>query len=81
MTIIGALLSFRHMLQEVLYDSMVSHAPFLMSSIKDFSDSVPGGSDQIYVTEMAGSAGIAVFPTLFHTVSCLCIRYEVMRGL
>ena len=45
------------MLQEVLYTSMVDHAPFLMSSIKDFSDNVPGGSDKIYINEMAASAG------------------------
>jgi len=57
LTIIGVLLSFRHMLQEVLYISMVDHAPFLMSSIKDFSDNVPGGSDKIYINEMAASAG------------------------
>ena len=57
LTIIGVLLSFRHMLQEVLYTSMVDHAPFLMSSIKDFSDNVPGGSDKIYINEMAASAG------------------------
>ncbi|KAF6027001.1 Hem [Bugula neritina] len=57
LTIIGVLLSFRHMLQNVLHDTMVDHAPFLISSIKDFSDNVPAGSDSIYVTEMAGSAG------------------------
>lgn len=59
LTIIGVLLSFRHMLQEVLYDSMTDHAPFLMSSIKDFSDNVPGGSNEIYINEMAASAGEA----------------------
>ena len=57
LTIIGVLLSYRKMLQEVLYDSMLDHCPFLMSSIKDFSDNVPGGSDKIYINEMAASAG------------------------
>ena len=45
------------MLQEVLYDCMTDHCPFLMSSIKDFSDNVPISSDRIYINEMASSTG------------------------
>jgi len=77
------------MLQNVLHDTMVDHAPFLISSIKDFSDNVPAGSDSIYVTEMAGSAGGLLFVSsrsilcnspvqLCHITSCVVFIYLVV---
>ena len=56
----GVLLSFRNTLQEVLYDSMNEHAPFLMASVKDFTDNLPTGSENLYISdinEMSAAGG------------------------
>lgn len=66
MTIIGVILSFRHLAQEALVDVLDQRIPFLLSSVKDFRVHLPGTEPIKIVSEMATAAGIAckVDPTL-----------------
>lgn len=70
MTIIGVILCFRNLVHEALVDVLEKRIPFLLSSVKDFQEHLPGG-DQIRVaSEMAASAGLMckVDPTLAATL-------------
>lgn len=66
MTIIGVILSFRNLAQAALVDVLEQRIPFLLSSIKDFQEHVPGGDPIKIVSEMASSGGLQckVDPTL-----------------
>lgn len=66
MTIIGVIFSFRHLVQEALVDSLEQRIPFLLSSVRDFQEHVPGGDPFKVVSEMAAAAGLVckVDPTL-----------------
>uniref|UniRef100_A0A7G3APR1 Putative membrane-associated hematopoietic protein n=1 Tax=Lutzomyia longipalpis TaxID=7200 RepID=A0A7G3APR1_LUTLO len=66
MTIIGVILSFRHLAQEALLDTLGQRIPFLVSSVKDFQEHLPGGDPIKVVAEMASAAGLPckVDPTL-----------------
>lgn len=66
MSIIGVILSFRRLTQEALHDVLEKRIPFLLSSIKDFHEHVPGGDHLNTVNEMAAAGGIKcrVDPTL-----------------
>lgn len=70
MTIIGVILSFRHLAQDALTDVLDQRIPFLVSSVKDFQAHVPGGDPIKVVSEMASAAGLTckVDPTLVHTL-------------
>lgn len=66
MTIIGVILSFRHLAQEALVDVLDQRIPFLLSSVKDFQAHLPGSDPIKVVSEMAAAAGLSckVDPTL-----------------
>ncbi|GAB0101031.1 Membrane-associated protein Hem [Sergentomyia squamirostris] len=66
MTIIGVILSFRQLAQEALLDTLEQRIPFLVSSVKDFQEHLPGSDPIKVVSEMASAAGVAckVDPTL-----------------
>lgn len=66
MTIIGVILSFRHLAQEALVDVLDQRIPFLLSSIKDFQSHCPGSDPIKMVADMASAAGLPckVDPTL-----------------
>lgn len=66
MTIIGVILSFRHLAQEALVDVLDQRIPFLVSSVKDFQSHLPGADPIKLVSEMASAAGLTckVDPTL-----------------
>lgn len=66
MTIIGVILSFRHLAQEALVDVLDQRIPFLLSSVKDFQEHLPGNDPIKIVSEMAAAAGLTckVDPTL-----------------
>lgn len=66
MTIIGVILSFRHLAQEALVDVLDQRIPFLLSSVKDFQEHLPGTDPIKVVSEMASAAGLPckVDPTL-----------------
>lgn len=70
MTIIGVILSFRQLLQEALLDVLEQRIPFLVSSMKDFQNHVPGGDPLKTVSEMASAAGLncKVDPTLLNAL-------------
>lgn len=70
MTIIGVILSFRQLLQEALLDVLEQRIPFLVSSMKDFQNHVPGGDPLKTVSEMASAAGLPcrVDPTLLNAL-------------
>lgn len=58
MTVIGVILCFRNLVHEALVDVLEKRIPFLLSSIRDFEEHIPGG-DQIKVAlEMASAAGL-----------------------
>ncbi|KAL5291184.1 NCKAP1 family protein [Megaselia abdita] len=58
MTVIGVILCFRNLVHEALVDTLEKRIPFLLSSIRDFEEHIPGG-DQIKVAlEMASAAGL-----------------------
>uniref|UniRef100_A0A1B0GML4 Uncharacterized protein n=1 Tax=Phlebotomus papatasi TaxID=29031 RepID=A0A1B0GML4_PHLPP len=59
MTIIGVILSFRQLAQEALLDTLGQRIPFLVSSVKDFQEHLPGGDPIKVVSEMASAAGLA----------------------
>ncbi|XP_055377265.1 membrane-associated protein Hem [Condylostylus longicornis] len=70
MTIIGVILCFRNLVHEALVDVLEQRIPFLLSSIRDLQEHLPGG-DQIKVaSEMATAAGLPckVDPTLANTL-------------
>ncbi|KRK05407.1 uncharacterized protein Dyak_GE27753 [Drosophila yakuba] len=70
MTIIGVIICFRNLVHEALVDVLDKRIPFLLSSVKDFQEHLPGG-DQIRVaSEMASAAGLLckVDPTLATTL-------------
>ncbi|XP_017123049.1 LOW QUALITY PROTEIN: membrane-associated protein Hem [Drosophila gunungcola] len=70
MTIIGVIICFRNLVHEALVDVLDKRIPFLLSSVKDFQEHLPGG-DQIRVaSEMASAAGLLckVDPTLASTL-------------
>lgn len=91
MTIIGVILSFRNLTQIALVDVLEQRIPFLLSSIKDFQDHLPGGDPLKLVSEMASAAGVSckVDPTLAtvlrlqkpeneeneHLISCLLMVF------
>lgn len=59
MTIIGVILSFRQLAQEALVDALERRIPFLLSSVKDFQEHVPGGDGMTKaVSEMASATGL-----------------------
>uniref|UniRef100_A0A1Q3FXH3 Putative membrane-associated hematopoietic protein n=1 Tax=Culex tarsalis TaxID=7177 RepID=A0A1Q3FXH3_CULTA len=58
MTIIGVILSFRQLAQEALVDVLDQRIPFLLSSVKDFQEHVPGGDPLKTVSEMASASGL-----------------------
>lgn len=66
MTIIGVILSFRHLAQEALVDVLEQRIPFLLSSVKDFQEHLPGNDPIKVVSDMASAAGLTckVDPTL-----------------
>lgn len=66
MTIIGVILSFRHLAQEALVDVLEQRIPFLLSSVKDFQEHLPGNDPIKVVSDMASAAGLPckVDPTL-----------------
>lgn len=70
MTIIGVILSFRQLLQEALLDVLEQRIPFLVSSVKDFQNHVPGGDPLKTVSEMASASGLKckVDPTLLNAL-------------
>lgn len=70
MTIIGVILSFRQLLQEALLDVLEQRIPFLVSSMKDFQNHVPGGDPLKTVSEMASASGLPckVDPTLLNAL-------------
>lgn len=65
MTIIGVILCFRQLAQEALVDVLEERIPFLLTSILDFCQHLPGGDTSV-VCEMASAAGLSckVDPTL-----------------
>ncbi|KAL9699863.1 hypothetical protein quinque_003304 [Culex quinquefasciatus] len=58
MTIIGVILSFRQLAQDALVDVLDQRIPFLLSSVKDFQEHVPGGDPLKTVSEMASASGL-----------------------
>ncbi|CAD7081544.1 unnamed protein product [Hermetia illucens] len=66
MTIIGVILSFRHLVHEALVDVLDQRIPFLLSSVRDFQEHLPGGDQIKLASEMASAAGLPckVDPTL-----------------
>lgn len=70
MTIIGVILSFRQLAQEALVDVLQQRIPFLLGSVKDFQEHVPGGDPLKTVSEMASAAGLPcrVDPTLLNAL-------------
>lgn len=70
MTIIGVILSFRYLAHEALVDVLEQRIPFLISSIKDFQEHLPGGDQVKIASEMASAAGLSckVDPTLVTTL-------------
>ncbi|XP_046405356.1 membrane-associated protein Hem isoform X2 [Ischnura elegans] len=72
MTIVGVILSFRHLSQDALVDVLEERIPFLLSSILDFRHQLPNLDPMLenpklqVVCEMASAAGLSckVDPTL-----------------
>nr|NVI74307.1 HEM-protein [Cucujiformia] len=66
MTIVGVILSFRHLSQSCLTDVLEERIPFLLSSILDFRHHLPSGDPMKIVSEMTTAAGLncKVDPTL-----------------
>ncbi|XP_018565798.1 membrane-associated protein Hem [Anoplophora glabripennis] len=66
MTIVGVILSFRHLSQSCLTDVLEQRIPFLVSSILDFRHHLPSGDPMKIVSEMTSAAGLPckVDPTL-----------------
>lgn len=66
MTIIGVILSFRQLAQGALVDVLEQRIPFLLSSVKDFQEHLPGNDPIKVVSDMASAAGLncKVDPTL-----------------
>jgi NCK-associated protein 1 len=80
MTIIGVILSFRQLAQTALVDALETRIPFLLSSIKDFQEHVPGVDALKSVYEMASAAGLSckVDPALLNALRG--IKQELDEG-
>lgn len=70
MTIVGVILSFRHLSQSCLTDVLEERIPFLLSSIMDFRHHLPSGDPMKIVSEMTSAAGVPckVDPTLVNAL-------------
>ncbi|CAH1175635.1 unnamed protein product [Phaedon cochleariae] len=79
MTIVGVILSFRHLSQSCLTDVLEQRIPFLVSSILDFRHHLPSGDPLKIVSEMTSAAGLPckVDPTL---ISALKLQKQEVEG-